>query len=293
MPRVDSEVPRSCPICGAVGSGYGRIPASAHAGSIPLLRCPGCEHVWKAASARAPLVGTGAVATRDFSIRHAGLVRARLPREFSCSPGRRVLDVGCWDGALLADLPPTWVRHGIEPHAGAAALARKRGLTVFTRTLEAVELEPATYDVVVMMDILEHLAEPLAGLAKLALALRPGGYFIALTGNAASFASNLYRGSWYYFNYAEHVTFFSPESLRLGLVRTGFESIELRQVVHHAAALRVTVSRLLRRLRNTPVKGEDALPLPQSKRALLLLAASRLLRGRDHLLVCARKGTDG
>lgn len=293
MPRVDNEIRHGCPICGVAGSGYGRIPVSAHAGPIPLLRCPGCEHVWKAETARAPVAAAGAVVTRDFSIRHAGLVRARLPQEFSRTPGKRALDVGCWDGALLADLPPTWVRHGIEPHAGAAALARKRGLTVFTRTLESVELEPASYDVVVMMDILEHLADPLACLCKLSLALRPGGYFIALTGNAASFASNLYRGSWYYFNYAEHVTFFSPESLRLGLVQAGFEAIALRQVVHHAAALRVTVSRLLRRLRHTPVKGEDALPLPLSKRALPPLAASRLLRGRDHLLVCARKGADG
>jgi SAM-dependent methyltransferase len=199
------------------------------------------------------------------------------------------LDVGCWDGAVLADFPASWVRHGIEPHPGAARQAVARGLTVFNTLLESAPLTVASYDVILLLDVLEHLADPLADLNKLSAALAPGGYLVALTGNVASGAARLYKGHWYYCNYLEHITFFCPDSVRQSLSTAGLGLIRLEQHRHHSATLGVTLKRMVRRLRARPAKGEDALPLPASKLDLLKLAASRILRGRDHLLFLAQK----
>ena len=50
-----------------------------------------------------------------------------------------------------------------------------------------------------------------------------------------------------------------------------------------------TWDRIVRRLRRRATAHEGALPLPHSGWDLLRLAMSRLFRGRDHLLVVARK----
>jgi SAM-dependent methyltransferase len=285
---TDTEIVE-CRICRSPGAPYARIPATTDTLPVSLLKCPRCGHLWKSRSPRAPLSTIGEVTTRGFSIQHAALVLGELPEPMAHAPGLRVLDVGCWDGAVLADFPSTWTRHGIEPHPRAASLASARGLHIFNTSLESAPLVANTYDVIALLDVLEHLENPLAALKQLSTALAPGGFLVALTGNAASFGARLYKGSWYYSNYSEHISFFTPGSLRQAVTAAGLTPIKLRLCRHHSAKLNVTLNRLIRRIGARPAKGEDALPLPTSTLELIKLAASRILRGRDHLLLLAQK----
>lgn len=278
-----------CRICRTPGTPYAHTPATADAAPVPLLKCPNCGHLWKTMLPRAPLSLAGEVASRGFSIQHAALVMGELAESMARTPGLRVLDVGCWDGAVLADFPPTWTRHGIEPHPQAARLARARGLHIFDTPLESAPLGTSAYDVIALLDVLEHLEDPLTALQKLSTALAPGGFLVALTGNAASLGARLYKGSWYYSNYSEHISFFSPDSLRQAAFSAGLTPIKLTSCRHHSAKWSVTFNRLIRRVGARPAKGEDALPLPTSTYELVKLAASRILRGRDHLLLLAQK----
>jgi len=281
-----------CRICQSPGRPYAFTPATTESTPIALLKCPHCEQVWKRKVARAPLSLAGEVTARGFSIQHASLVLGLLPQAVTRAAGVRVLDVGCWDGAVLTDFPASWIRHGIEPHPGAARLAAARGLTVFNTPLETAPLAEAAYDVIVLLDVLEHLEDPLAALKKLSAALAPGGYLVALTGNAACAAARFYKGCWYYANYSEHISFFSPAGLRQAVTAAGLNPVRLTQCRHHSATLSITLHRLVRRISARPVKGEDALLLPTKKLDLIKLAASRILRGRDHLLILAQKPGD-
>lgn len=278
-----------CRICRTPGMSYAHIPPTTDTPPLALLKCPRCGHLWKTKPPRAPLNLAGEVTTRGFSIQHAALVLKELPKHMAHAPGLRVLDVGCWDGAVLADFPSTWIRHGIEPHPHAARLARARGLHIFNASLESAPLDANAYDIIALLDVLEHLEDPLAALKQLSTALAPGGYLVALTGNAASFAARFYKGSWYYSNYSEHISFFTPASLRQAVTAAGLTPISLRSCRHHSATLNVTLKRLIRRVSASPEKGEDALPLPASTLDLIKLAASRIFRGRDHLLLLAQK----
>ena len=78
-------------------------------------------------------------------------------------PSGRLLDVGCGSGAYGASLIRLgWEVYGIEPDAAAAERARRCGLCVVQAGVAACELPAASYDVVTLWHVLEHLDEPLA-----------------------------------------------------------------------------------------------------------------------------------
>ena len=87
----------------------------------------------------------------------------------------RILDVGCGAGAnarALREANPNAVLVGIEPNARAAELAREACSDVVLGTaddwLARAESEP--YDGVILSDVVEHVADPVAFLRKLAKA---------------------------------------------------------------------------------------------------------------------------
>lgn len=88
-------------------------------------------------------------------------------------PGSRVLDVGCAEGYLAAELAARGCAVvGVEPDARAAAVARERGISVLEFDVEEVALDASAFDVVLFVDVLEHLREPAPVLAQAAAAGR-------------------------------------------------------------------------------------------------------------------------
>jgi methionine biosynthesis protein MetW len=75
--------------------------------------------------------------------------------------GSRVLDVGCAEGYLAAELAHRGCSVvGIEPDERAAAVARERGINVLEFDVEEVSLDATAFDVVLFVDVLEHLRAP-------------------------------------------------------------------------------------------------------------------------------------
>jgi len=99
--------------------------------------------------------------------------------------GKAVLDLGCAGGFMAEALVARGAQvTGIDPAdqaieaARAHAAAEGHAITYDIGVGEALPYQPATFDAVVCVDVLEHVQDLPAVLAEAARVLRPGGLFL-------------------------------------------------------------------------------------------------------------------
>lgn len=103
-----------------------------------------------------------------------------IREHFLVTEGMEVLEVGCGEGGNLLPFAEAGCRAtGIDIHPGkieaaAALMADEGGVRVFCQNF--FETEPdRLYDLIVVHDVIEHITDKEAFLARLRLFLRPGG----------------------------------------------------------------------------------------------------------------------
>ena len=146
---------------------------------------------------------------------------------------RRVLDVGCGAGRLGEALKATAPREviGIECDPAQAARARARLDEVLVGDAETLALPfpPGTFDCVICADVLEHLRDPWALLARLRPLLAPQGLLLASIPNAqfVQVLWELAQGRWSYQPAGildrTHLRFFTRREFRRALRAAGFQ----------------------------------------------------------------------
>lgn len=146
--------------------------------------------------------------------------------------GASVLDVGCWAGAVgrfLIEHRATTV-DGIEPEEAMAALASRFYRNVFVGTIEDyLASQRQFYDRLLLLDVLEHLAEPSDSLMRCTDLLNADGRALVSVPNVAhwSVRKDLLLGRWRYQEYGildrTHLRFFTLDSAAELLVAAGWE----------------------------------------------------------------------
>ncbi|MGZ3448845.1 MAG: class I SAM-dependent methyltransferase [Polyangiales bacterium] len=171
----------------------------------------------------------------------------------------RVLEIGCATGGLLQALARRGFRdlHGREPSPVCAGAARKNGLDVVVGSVLGELRGP--FDVVILVDVLEHLVDLPAAMRALRELLVEGGTLVAEVPDAARFAmlpeAPLQQLS------IEHINFFSSASLENLARAHGFEPIEtLASVRTHPLGLAPEVTGFFR-------KGARRDPVPERETA--------------------------
>lgn len=101
----------------------------------------------------------------------------RVARE--TAPRRpRILDLGCGPGNTLRGFARWGHVYGLDFSLDALAFARTKGVTrVFSGDSTALPIVPGSFDCVLALDVLEHVADDDASLREIARVLRPGGIF--------------------------------------------------------------------------------------------------------------------
>lgn len=108
------------------------------------------------------------------------ILQEALRRLVPLPPGARLLEAGCGTGGNLAMLETFGEVSAFEPDALARDLAGRKTATQVRegRLPSDVPFEAEAFDLVVALDVLEHLDDDLAGLKVLHGKLRPGGWML-------------------------------------------------------------------------------------------------------------------
>lgn len=160
----------------------------------------------------------------------------RDPKKLDCLAGLRVLDIGCGGGILsepLARLGATVVgADASETNIEVARLhAAKSGVAVDYRasTAEALADAGERFDIVLAMEIIEHVADVELFVARCAEMVKPGGFMVVATLNRTlkSFALAIV-GAEYVLGWLPRGThkwdkFITPNELEIALESAGME----------------------------------------------------------------------
>lgn len=198
-----------------------------------------------------------------------------IERLHRSSPRERILDVGCGDGLFFERLARFGKVDGLEPDASLVNNPRWQS-QIRVGSLDRRFQGSSDYDLLLMLDVLEHIDEDCEALHAAHSALRPGGHLL-LTVPALSWL-------WSQHDVAnEHYRRYHPAGLRAVLAAAGFEV----EVVRYFFCW--TVAPLLVRRWLTPagsVSGQGtadyAVPIPPGpiNRALTLLSMGEHALGR-------------
>ena len=150
---------------------------------------------------------------RDLRLTLADRLYFGLSRRLPLSSGR-LLDVGAGNRKFLL-----WAhQRGYEVQGFDAAVypcvAGSESLPVEIGDFqEFTAFAPASFDLITLWWVIEHLREPVPCVHKIFSLLRPGGFFVIATSNYGSLESRFWGDYWHHLVLPEHVSQFSMASL--------------------------------------------------------------------------------
>lgn len=139
---------------------------------------------------------------------------------------KRVLDIGCSTGFLLDyfnEQKSGWLAEGIELNPSAYQFGIDRGLQIHNVSIENFKVNEK-YSAITLFDVLEHLADPIQVLGKIKDMLHDGGNIFIYVPNYNSATKEILGIENSHFIWpTHHLTYFTPDSLRMFLEKAGFE----------------------------------------------------------------------
>lgn len=151
---------------------------------------------------------------------------ARSLRRFRTSG--RLLDVGCGAGAVLRTMSTEgWHAEGQEVSEAAADRLEQEGFRIHREAPEKLGVGDASFDVVVMSEVIEHLPAPDVTLRAVHRLLRPGGALYLTTPNFGALSRLVLRDQWRAIELPGHLSYYDRSSLKIYLRHAQFREVRV------------------------------------------------------------------
>jgi SAM-dependent methyltransferase len=138
---------------------------------------------------------------------------------------------------------PGWQVQGLDPSLPAATFARQtHGLDVMVGQLTEVDIPDASFDVVTMWHVLEHMPHPRTTLQEVARILRPGGLLVLTCPIVDSWEARTFGPCWSGYDVPRHLYTFSRKTLGRLFDECGWHYQEVHGVAAGLNSLRISVA---------------------------------------------------
>ena len=196
--------------------------------------------------------------------------------------GGKLLELGSSVGYFLNAARLDFDIAGFEPSKWACDIAKERfKLEIFNSPFKTENLTPETFDVISMVDVIEHLTDPKDTLKKVSELIKPGGLLYIVTPDISGLTAKILRKYWWGLR-PSHIYYFTPKTLNKMLKELGFKVV-LKKSYGRIFALNYWASRL----KNYP----SFLRVPIEKTIDIFGIKDKLvyLDTRDTMEICAIK----
>jgi SAM-dependent methyltransferase len=166
---------------------------------------------------------------------YQGLLRNITQHLTSFERGKsRFLDIGCGLGYLLDVAHDEGFQvSGVEfNHAAADRLRSKYVFPVYSG--DVLDFKDKPFDVITLMDVIEHFLDPIRSIAHISALTKPGGLFVLTTMDCDGIVSRILGTRIEDFRRVrEHLFFFTRRSITDLLRKNGFEVVQIASHGHH------------------------------------------------------------
>ena len=278
-----TQAPALCWICGSadsrpfragtiqneINSTSVRISDSAYGQTAALSECKNCFFVFANPIPHPSVVdlyrGMDDNEYHDSSSARRFQMRRLLDEVTAVYPqAKTLLDVGAGTGLLVSEAEKRGLHaEGVEPSRwGVDTAAKVNGVKLLCGTLQENASQLGKYDIVMLVDVVEHTTDPLGMIEEGVSRLSPGGVVVIVTPDIGSMTARIMKRWWWHHRVA-HVCFFNQKSMRRVLQKLGVKMVSDRY-----AGWRLPVSYLCDRMR-------VYLPLPIISGLLTRMANSK------------------
>ena len=204
-----------CPICGS--EKLAAFPVKEC--NEDLLQCRACSMVFRETIPHFVEADTAdyykktAWADREYAAKNLRLIESFCP----VSKGHTVLDVGCNIGTFMGLAKESgWLPQGLDNNKTVVSLLRKN-YQITLGTLNRKLSLPASFNVIYMSHVIEHIPDPVEALRIAAKHLRKNGIIFVSTPNIESWWTRKFQVK------QEHLHYFSPKTLKTAIKKAGLE----------------------------------------------------------------------
>lgn len=188
----------------------------------------------------------------------------------------KVLDLGCGTGGVINSIKTPAFVYGVDKSERALKLARKRGLKNLLKhdfSKSRLPLKDSSFDVILALDVLEHLKKPSNVLKEISRVLKPEGVLIVVVPS--------YKFLWSYWDVIlGHHTRYSKKEIRSLLKKEGYYTL-YSSYFHSAILLPAVLARLIKqqmynfnkKINKNEIRS-DFRPLPKLLNSFLALISS-------------------